>query len=184
MERLPIVGVMGSREEPHTALAAPLGALLAGRRVHLLTGGGGGVMRAVAQAFVEAQPPGGRAGLSLGVLPALDPQNPALERPDYPNAFVEIAIRTHLPASSAAGPLGTRNPVNILSSDVVIVLPGGRGTRMEADLAVEYGRRVIGYGWSSASGGAPAGLRVCASLGAVEAFLADALGAVAGGGSG
>ncbi len=40
MNRLPIVGVMGSGVHPHEELAAPLGRRLARLDVHLLTGGG------------------------------------------------------------------------------------------------------------------------------------------------
>ena len=50
-ERLPIVGVMGSGSHPHADLAEPLGRWLAAQGVHLLTGGGAGVMEAVSRAF-------------------------------------------------------------------------------------------------------------------------------------
>ena len=48
MARLKIVGVMGSGDEPHATRAAEVGRWLAQEGVHLLTGAGGGVMRAVA----------------------------------------------------------------------------------------------------------------------------------------
>ncbi|HUT02907.1 MAG TPA: DNA-binding protein, partial [bacterium] len=47
VRRLPIVGVLGSGSEPHEEKAKPLGEWLAREGVHLLTGGGGGVMEAV-----------------------------------------------------------------------------------------------------------------------------------------
>ena len=61
-----MVGVMGSGSEPHRELALPLGAWLARRGVHLLTGGGGGVMASVSEGFAGV---GGRRGLVIGVLP-------------------------------------------------------------------------------------------------------------------
>ena len=51
--RLSIVGVMGSGTAPHAERARSVGQWLAQQGVHLLTGGGGGVMEAVSQAFFE-----------------------------------------------------------------------------------------------------------------------------------
>lgn len=129
-----IVGVMGSGVEPHEALAHPLGRWIAERGLHLLTGGGGGVMAAVAKGFASVP---GRAGLSIGVLPAGPP-------PGYPNRWIDIAIHTHLAAlgDQGASP-DSRNHVNVLTSDVVVALPGGAGTRSEIDLAVRYGKPLL-----------------------------------------
>ncbi|MDT8369017.1 MAG: hypothetical protein RQ745_07400 [Longimicrobiales bacterium] len=142
MHRLPIVGVMGSSREPHPALAEPLGAWLATLGVHLLTGAGQGVMETVSRAFAEVA---GRRGSVIGVCPARD-EDPGRTRAGYPNRWVEVVIRTHLPLS---GPLGTedrsRNHVNILSSDVIVALPGSDGTASEVRLAQRYGRPVIAF---------------------------------------
>jgi len=129
--RLPIVGVMGSAAEEHAALAEAAGRVIARLGCHLLTGGAGGVMRAASRAFV-AEP--GRRGQCIGILRA------GVE----PNEFVEIPIRTHLSLSGDRGtdPL-SRNHVNVLTADVVVVLPGGAGTRSELELAVRYGRPVV-----------------------------------------
>ena len=145
--RLPVVGVMGSGVEPHEELASVVGRAIAEAGCHLLTGGGGGVMEAVARAFC-AEPE--RRGLSIGVVRAADAS--ALElrggrrvwRGRGPNPWVEIPIRTHLPLSGVQGkdPL-SRNPINVLSSDLVVVLPGGPGTRTELELAREFGRPVV-----------------------------------------
>ena len=136
-----MVGVMGSGSEPHRDLALPLGAWLASRGVHLLTGGGGGVMASVSEGFASV---GGRRGLVLGVLPAAG--RSALPPPGYPNRWVEIAIRTHLPQRGEAGG-GTlsRNHINVLTADIVIVLPGGPGTASEARLSLRYGRPVVAF---------------------------------------
>ena len=121
--------------------------------VHLLTGGGGGVMEAVSRAFSEVR---GRRGLVMGVLPAGD-ENPRQSDaspgrgdadpgtpPGYPNPWVEFAVRTHLDARGDDGSgIRSRNHINILSSDVVIVLPGSSGTASEVELAIRYGRPLI-----------------------------------------
>lgn len=142
VERLPIVGVMGSSRDAHEHLAAPLGAWLATQEVHLLTGAGAATMTLVSRAFAEVD---ARRGLVIGVCPSRD-DDPGLTRDGYPNAWVELPIRTHLPLS---GPLGTedrsRNHINILSSDVVVALPGGDGTASEVQLAQQYGTPVIAF---------------------------------------
>lgn len=144
--QIPVVGVMGSGATPHAHLAEPLGRALAGLGVHLLTGGGSGVMESVSRAFSAVQ---GREGLVIGILPAgdarpdradADPQTP----PGYPNPWVELAIRTHLDARGDDGyGIRSRNHINILSSDVVIALPGSSGTASEVELALRYGRPLI-----------------------------------------
>ena len=142
----PVVGVMGSGSARHAHLAEPLGRALARLGVHLLTGGGAGVMESVSRAF-GAVPD--REGLVIGILPAgdtppdradADPGTP----PGYPNPRVELAIRTHLDARGDDGSgLRSRNHINILSSDVVIALPGSSGTASEVDLAIRYRRPLI-----------------------------------------
>ncbi len=141
--RLPIVGVMGSGVEAHADRALRLGAWLAREGVHLLTGGGGGVMEAVSRAFFEVQD---RVGRVIGVLPgsvrdASDPRPPG-----YPNPWVEIPILTHLPLSGTRGTdAQSRNHINVLSSRVIVALPGGPGTSSEVRLALRYGRPLVAW---------------------------------------
>ena len=138
----PIVGVMGSGADAHPGRSGALGRWLAEIGVHLLTGGGGGVMGAVSRAF-QAVPD--RAGLVIGVLPA-DPGAPGRAPRGYPNPWVEIAIRTHLSArGSDGGSLSSRNHVNVLSSSAIVALPGGAGTASEVRLARRYGVPLIAY---------------------------------------
>lgn len=141
MTRLPIVGVIGSGTEPHTERATLVGRWLAEVGVHLLTGGGRGVMEAVSRAFAETP---GRKGLVIGVLPS--EEGSVRPRDGYPNPWVEIPIVTHLPFSGDRGtdPL-SRNHINVLSAAVVIALPGGAGTASEVMLAVSYGRPVVAF---------------------------------------
>lgn len=137
--RLPVVGVMGSGRFADSRAAA-LGDLLARMGVHLLTGGGRGAMEAVARAFVAVED---RRGLALGVLPG-DGDGTAPE--GYPNPFVELAIRTHLPARGREGDSErSRNHINVLSSDAVVALPGEAGTLSEVRLALRYGRPVAAF---------------------------------------
>lgn len=139
--RIPIVGVMGSGTSSHEERAARLGRWLAERGFHLLTGGGGGVMASVCRAFYETPD---RRGLVLGIIPSQE--DSVLPKAGYPNRWVEIPIYTHLPLSGASGTETlSRNHINILSSDVIVALPGGSGTSSELALAVKYQRPVVAY---------------------------------------
>ena len=144
--RIPVVGVMGSGSARHADLAGPLGRALARMGVHLLTGGGAGVMESVSRGFIAVPD---REGLVIGILPAGDARPDRTDAdpgtsPGYPNPWVELAIRTHLDARGDDGSgIRSRNHINILSSDVVIALPGSSGTASEVELAIRYGRPVI-----------------------------------------
>lgn len=141
VSRLPIVAVMGSGSDAHSARAQPLGRWLAARGVHLLTGGGGGVMAAVSEAFTTVA---GRRGLVIGVIPSAE--GSTRPKPGYPNRWVEIALFTHLPLSGVRGtePL-SRNHINVLSADVIVALPGGAGTASEIQLALDYERALVAF---------------------------------------
>ena len=173
--RRPVVGVMGSSTQSYADVAEPLGRWLASAGVHLLTGGGVGTMQAVSRAFADVQP---RAGMVIGVLPADLPDGIAVPRAGYPNPFVEVAIFTHLPLSGIAGTdPRSRNHINILSSDVVIVLPGNEGTESEMTLAVRYGKPVIGFfGHHAVDWTPPPGVPVARTMAEVERFVRDVLG--------
>ena len=141
--RLPVVGVLGSGSAAHEERAQALGRWLAGQGVHLLTGGGGGVMSAVSRAFSEVPT---RRGLVIGIVPSATGREASRPRRGYPNPWVELSVFTHLPMS---GPSGTdpmsRNHINVLSSNVLVALPGGVGTASEVSLALRYGRPVVAY---------------------------------------
>ena len=139
--RKAIVGVIGSGTSPYSERSEQLGHWLAGKGVHLLTGGGGGVMAAVSKAFYETQ---GRSGSVIGIIPCQE--NSVHPKPGYPNQWVEIPIFTHLPLSGTYGiePL-SRNHINILSSDVIVALPGGAGTASEVALAEKYQRPIVAF---------------------------------------
>eukprot|EP00043_Microstomoeca_roanoka_P017390 m.181242 g.181242 ORF g.181242 m.181242 type:complete len:558 (-) comp16627_c0_seq1:353-2026(-) len=129
------VGVMGSGRNGYQHLAYPLGIWIAKQNYNVLTGGGAGTMEAVSKAFVSVK---GRKGRCIGVLRSgPDHKTP---RPGYPNPYVEIPIVTHLARSDESA--DSRNHINILTSDVIVCLPGGVGTRSELLLAVQYGKPV------------------------------------------
>ena len=132
----PMVGVMGSGAAEHREMAEPLGEWLAIQGYDLITGGGGGVMTAVSRAFAGVPT---RRGVSVGVLPAGPPTG-------YPNPFVDVVIQTHLPKRGNEGSdILSRNHITILSSAVVVVLPGREGTRTELALALHHRKPVIAF---------------------------------------
>jgi len=164
---------MGSGGNEHAERAESLGRWLAGEQVHLLTGAGRGVMEAVTRAFCAVP---GRAGLAVGIAPCGD--DPAVPREGYPNPYVELPILTHLPLSGASGtePL-SRNHINVLSSNVVIALPGGTGTASEVVLALRYKRPIAAFlDRPSDIPGLAGEVPVLTTLAAVQAFVRRALG--------
>ena len=99
-------------------------------------------MTAVSSAFASTKP---RQGLVIGVVPGHKDAEGIPSPPDgYPNPYVELAIRTHLPHSGERGEDDlSRNHINILTADVVVALPGSSGTASEVRLAAKYGKPII-----------------------------------------
>jgi len=137
---------MGSGSKSHEDLANPLGRFIANAGFHLLTGGASGVMASTSQAFCEVE---GRKGLSIGVirsatLPELDESCVRKYCKGPVNPWIEIPIYTHL---NRVGDQGesflSRNHINVLTSDILIALPGGAGSLSEIKLRVQYGKKVI-----------------------------------------
>ena len=136
-----IVGVMGSGTEEHVDLAEPLGEWIAMQGYHLLTGGGGGVMTSVSRGFSRVE---GRKGLVLGVLPGTTDESRYYAFAGYPNPYIEVPIRTHLPLSGDKGQeVRSRSHINVLTADLIISLPGSAGTASEIRLAFKYSRPVL-----------------------------------------
>jgi uncharacterized protein (TIGR00725 family) len=127
MIQLPVVGVFGSGNTTHEK-AYDLGLALSQLSIHLLTGGGEGNMEAVAKGFVSNR---NKIGLSIGIIPGHS-QLQASSKEGYPNPFIEIPIYTHLTSTGTSGMShGSRNHINVLSSDFIIALPGNEGTISE-----------------------------------------------------
>jgi uncharacterized protein (TIGR00725 family) len=120
-----IVGVMGGGEgaSPEVCeLAYKLGGLIADEGWVLLNGGWGvGVMDASARGAKE------RNGLTVGILPD--------RNVEQASCFIDIPILT--------GMGDGRNFINILTSDIVVALPGRSGTISEIALALKNGKNVI-----------------------------------------
>lgn len=174
--RLPIVGVMGSHSVGWAEYAKPLGAHLAARGVHLLTGGGTGTMAAVAEAYCAVA---GRRGVSIGILPAVaDPARGFAPMPGYPNPWVEVPIVAPLGVFHGTDDsLVTRNHVNILSADAVVALPGQVGTHNEIRLARRFGKKIVLFGPEKEFAVYERALPLASTLAEVIAFLDSALAA-------
>jgi uncharacterized protein (TIGR00725 family) len=164
---------MGSGTEAHPELAVSLGAWLAREGFDLLTGGGGGVMQAVAQAFTAVAE---RRGISIGIIPGELEGSVYVTKSGYPNPFVELPIYTHLPKSGKDGkdPM-SRNHINVLSATALVVLPGAEGTLSEAELAVLYGRLAVLHGPVAEFRGFPARLQRCERLADVQRWVKERL---------
>lgn len=135
------VGVIGSGSYEHIESARPIGELLAALGVNLLTGGGGGVMRAVSRAFTAQRR---QRGICIGIIPCSSEADRVTPKPGYPNEFVELAIYTHLPHSGQQGTDDlSRNHINVLTSDAIVALPGEFGTASEVSLALRYAKPVV-----------------------------------------
>jgi len=65
----------------------------------------------------------------------------------------------------------SRNYVNVLTSDVVVALPGSKGTLDEIRLATRFAKPLICTGPASAFDGVAAGTRIVSALDDVYAFV-------------
>lgn len=135
-------------------------------------------MESVSRGFCSVQ---GRRGMSIGVVPGLRDAATGEylgTKEGYPNPYVEIPVRTHLYLSGNEGMNDlSRNHINILSSDVLIALPGGAGTSSEVRLAVEvYQKPLIAFveGLSKIPG-LPESIIVEPDFSGVREFVLDTL---------
>lgn len=154
IDRRPIIGVMGSHEDSWDDYSMPLGERIARFGYHLLTGAGGGAMSAVAKAFTETDD---RDGVSIGVVPVpADYKGALLSRDQYPNPYIEIPIVTPLsPKAELAKTPYSRNMVNIITPNAIIVLPGAQGTQTETSLSLMYNKPLLLFGPEKAFKGFP-----------------------------
>ena len=177
-----IVGVLGDSRKGYPELACALGAWLATKGVHLLTGGGQGVMEEVSRAFHQVRP---RSGIVFGIIPQ-GSSSPYAPKQGYPNPWVEAPIYTHLhgkkfqDGGGGDDPIGSfsRNHINVLSASVLVALPGGQGTYSEIELAARYWKPLVVFlGASGSIGGLShaqltnSGYYVVEELPAVQRFL-------------
>jgi uncharacterized protein (TIGR00725 family) len=164
------VGVFGSGTDPHEELSREVGRALAEMGVNLLTGGGGGVMRSVSEAFTQAAR---TRGICIGIIPCASEEDRKSAKHGYPNQFIELAIYTHLPHSGERGADDlSRNHINVLSCAAIVALPGNAGTASEVSLAIRYHKPVIAYSRDETLiGNFPKSVRRVASIDDVKRFL-------------
>ncbi len=144
VNRYPIIGVMGSHETSWEKYAYPVGELIAKRGYNLLTGAGGGVMSEVAKGFTDVQ---GRRGVAIGILPAVDYRGQKLDTAEYPNPYIEIPMITPLSEKAQSDRMPfSRNLVNVMTSNALVVMPGAHGTMNEVSLALMYDRPMVLFG--------------------------------------
>ncbi|CAB3793377.1 hypothetical protein LMG28688_03710 [Paraburkholderia caffeinitolerans] len=166
-----IVGVMGSGKVEWEALSTPLGKWIAEHGFDLLTGAGLGVMLSTARAFSTTE---GRTGRSIGIVPSEPhPVSGFAAIAGYPNPYIDLPILTPLPRKQAEAPDDAlnRNYVNVLTSDVVVALPGSQGTLDEIRLARRFAKPLICIGPAGFFGDVPPGTRIVTELADVYEFV-------------
>lgn len=127
--RTPVIGVMGGHDVDAATydLAKRVGTAIAQAGWHLLTGGRNeGVMAAATDAARAA------GGFTIGIHPG--------HRDDASQADADLMIYTGIGYA--------RNMVNVLSSDVLLVLPGSHGTLSEAAFAQTFGVPTVLLGFN------------------------------------
>ncbi|MEM8674830.1 MAG: DNA-binding protein [Cyanobacteria bacterium P01_G01_bin.67] len=165
-----VVGIMGSGQEPWQEFSIPLAQWIARQNYHLLTGGGSGVMAAAAAAFCQVE---GRSGICIGIIPTeLNEQEHYIPLNGYPNPWVELSITTPLTRFNRHNPNQiVRNHICILTSDVIIALPGADGTKNEVNLALNFGKPIILFGSENAMNNFPETIVKTTSLELVKSFV-------------
>ena len=99
-----------------------IGAMIAQEGWVLLNGGrGAGIMEASAKGAKD------NGGITVGILPVDDP--------GWASQYIDIPIVTGMGMA--------RNAINILSSDIIIAMPGSAGTISEIAFALKYGKEVV-----------------------------------------
>jgi predicted Rossmann-fold nucleotide-binding protein len=162
---------MGSGKVEWETLSTPLGKWIAEHGFDLLTGAGLGVMLSTARAFSMTE---GRRGRSIGIVPSEPhPIRGFAAITGYPNPYIDLPILTPLPRKQADAPDGVlnRNYVNVLTSDVVVALPGSQGTLDEIRLAERFAKPLICIGPPEVFAGVPPGTRIVAELTDVYDFV-------------
>ncbi len=169
IKRKPIIGVMGSHEDEWELLAEPVGRMIAEFGYHLLTGAGAGVMTAAARGFATLD---SRDGVSIGIIPTIDSQGKDISPETYSNPYIDVPIITPLGVKALSDSMPySRNNVNIMSSDAVVILPGSHGTKNEAALCIQYEKPSIYFGPMDAFDGFPEHRTHVSHIDSVREFL-------------
>lgn len=101
-------------------------------------------MTSVAKSFTAYS---NRRGLCIGIVP-IEAKSELKRLPHFTNPYIEVPIVTHIhqrAIDSAAMPMA-HNEVNILSSHLIIGLPGLKGTQAETSMALVFDKPIILFG--------------------------------------
>ena len=164
-----VIGIMGSGKDPQPEFSIPLATWIAKQNYHLLTGAGGGVMTATARAFCGVE---NRQGICIGIVPTEpNEQGQFVAKPGYPNPWVELAIAVPLPTFQGLdNEQISRNHSCVLSSDLIVALPGNKGTKNEVMLAHKFQKPTILFGWETTTD-LPKNIERTSSLERVKRFI-------------
>ena len=163
---------MGSGTDSWAELTHPLAKWIAQQNYNLLTGSGTGVMASASEAFCKVT---NRKGTCIGIVPT-EPNNEwgFVPKKNYPNPWVEICITTPLSNFDGNDPNQiSRNHICVLSSDVIVALPGSKGTHNEVNLAISFQKPIILFGPEKEMGDFPQILKRTDSIEAVKDFIIE-----------
>ncbi len=168
--RRKIVGIMGSGSNSWAEFTIPLAEWIAQQNYHLLTGGGTGVMATASEAFCKIE---NRQGSCIGIVPTEPHQELGfVPKKNYPNPWVEIPITTPLPTFKGHDLNQiSRNYICVLSSDVIVALPGSKGTQNEVSLAMRFQKPIILFGPEEELQNLPSNITKTDSLKEVKEFI-------------
>ena len=164
------IGIIGSGRKPWKEYTQPLAQWIAHQNYHLLTGAGEGVMASASKAFYRVE---NRKGVCIGIVPTI-PHTALgfIPKENYPNPWVEIAINSPLPTFDGSDPQQvSRNYICVLSSDLLVALPGNKGTRNEIDLAIRFQKPLILFAPATEMLDFPSYLPRTSSLAEVKNFI-------------
>lgn len=138
MEKL-VIGIIGPGDDMCTEeiyrFGQELGEKLASKGYLLVTGGKGGIMKAVFKGAKNAAKY--RFGQTVGIIPE--------ESSIYANQYADIVIPTGIGIA--------RNKIIINTADIIIAIAGGAGTLSEISFAWQMQKPIIAYtgffGWAS-----------------------------------
>lgn len=133
------MAVIGASDAPSSSVstAERLGAAIAAEGWNLLCGGGSGVMEAACKGFAEHRSRSAEGGVSIGMLPGVDPA--------WGNAYLDVVLPTGMGLA--------RNAVIARSALGVFAVGGQSGTLSEMAFAWQMGKPIVALteagGWGA-----------------------------------
>ena len=165
-----VIGIIGSGTNPWKEYSQPLAEWIAKQNYNLLTGAGEGVMASASEAFYKVA---NREGVCIGIVPTKPNSKLGfIPKENYPNSWVEIAITSPLPTFDGSDiNQVSRNYICVLSSDLLVALPGNKGTKNEIDLAIRFQKPLILFAPDLEMLNFPSNLPRTSSLEEVKKFI-------------